>query len=132
MRVFLDANILFSASNGISATRQLLDRLLSRAQVITSTHAWEEARRNVERKRHQHLHGLEGLRARIEITHAFKLPTTMVVADKDKPIMAGAVGAGCTHLWTSDAMHFGAYYGVTIHGVTIVSSIQLAALLDAA
>jgi len=126
LKVFLDANILFSASDEKSATRRLLALLSRRAEPVTSPHAWEEARRNLDRKRPHLLAGLEGLRGVVTLSHAFKLPPAMEVAEKDKPILAGAVGAACTHLWTSDRLHFGALYGTTVHGVRIVSSIQLA------
>lgn len=97
--------------------------------LVTSPHAWEEARRNLERKRHHLLEGLESLRTKVSITQAFLLPTSVELAEKDKPILAGAAGARCTHLWTSDRLHFGALYGTQIHGVTVVSSIQLADLI---
>lgn len=126
MKVFLDANILFSASDERSATRRLLELLSRRGTPVTSPHAWEEARRNLDRKRPHLLPGLEGLRSAVTITHAFQLPADIEIADKDKPVFAGAVGAGCTHLWTSDSLHFGALYGKTLHNVTVVSSIQLA------
>lgn len=129
MKVFLDANILFSASDTGSATRGLLDRLIEVGKAVSSPHAWEEARRNLERKRPHLLPGLEEVRCRLTITHAFRLPPDVDVADKDKPVLAGAIGAGCTHLWTSDRRHFAALYGQTIHGVVIVSSTQLAAEL---
>lgn len=130
MKVFLDANILFSASDEKSATRQLLERLSRHGKPVTSPHAWEEARRNLDLKRPRLLPGLERLRPLIAITHAFILPPGIEVAEKDKPILAGAIGAGCTHLWTSDRLHFGALYGTTLHGVAIVSSIQLADALE--
>jgi len=124
VKVFLDANILFSASDEKSATRKLLDTLSRCGKPVTSPHAWEEARRNLDQKRPHLLPGLE--RLVVTITHAFTLPPDVEVADKDKPILAGAIGAGCTHLWTSDRLHFGNLYGTTVHGVAIVSSIQLA------
>jgi len=46
--------------------------------------------------------------------------------DKDQLIIAGAMGAGCSHLWTNDARHFGSFYGRTIGRVRVVSSIMLA------
>ena len=131
MKVFLDANILFSASDEKSATRRLLDLLSSRGKLVTSPHAWEEARRNLDGKRPQLLAGLERLRRVVIITHAFRLlPCDLDVAEKDKPILAGAIGAGCTHLWTSDRLHFGALYGTMLHGVRIVSSTQLADVME--
>jgi predicted nucleic acid-binding protein len=126
VKVFLDANILFSASDEQSATRRLLDALSRRSRAVTSPHAWEEARRNLERKRPHLLPGLERLRQIVATTHAFALPPDVPVAEKDKPILAGAVGADCTHLWTSDRLHFGALQGTAVHGVAVVSSIQLA------
>jgi hypothetical protein len=126
MKVFLDANILVSASDEQTATRRLLNALVQRGSVVTNPHAWEEARRNLERKRPTLLPGLERLRPLVTLTQAFTLPTGLELAEKDKPIIAGAIGAGCTHLWTSDRLHFGPYYDATLHGVSIVSSIQLA------
>jgi len=130
MKVFLDANILFSASEAGSATRMLLDRVTENGKAVTSPHTWEEARRNLERKRPHLLAGLDAIRRFVTVTHAFSLPTDVEVADKDKPVLAGAMGSGCTHLWTSDRRHFGPLYGKTIHDVKITSSIQLVAMLE--
>ena len=85
-----------------------------------------ELAKHAARKRPHLLAGLERLRRVVTITHAFALlPSDLEVAEKDKPIFAGAIGAGCTHLWTSDRLHFGSLYGVAMHGVLIVSSIQI-------
>ncbi len=130
MKVFLDANILFSASDVDSATHSLLDRVARHGKLVTSAHAWEEARRNLERKRPHLLAGLEEMRRRLTVTYAFRLPPDVDIVDKDKPVLAGAIGSGCTHLWTSDRRHFGQLYGKTIHGVVIISSVQLAVSLD--
>jgi predicted nucleic acid-binding protein len=126
VKVFLDANILFSASDEASATRRLLHLLSRRGRCVTSPHTWEEARRNLERKRPHLLAGLEQLLHTVTISHAFSLPTDVALVEKDKPVLAGAIGSTCTHLWTSDRLHFGAWYGTTLHGVKIVSSVQLA------
>ena len=126
MKVFLDANILFSASDRNSATRTLLERVAQEGQVVTSPHAWEEARRNLEAKRPHLLAGLGELESYVSITHAFLLPDSVSVVEKDQPILAGAVGAKCTHLWTSDRTHFGSFYGKRIAGVKVVSSVMLA------
>jgi uncharacterized protein len=128
VKVFLDANILFSASDPRSATRELLETVAVGHTVVTSAHAWEEARRNLERKRPHFLPGLESLGGRIEVSKAFELPHDQPdgVAEKDVPILAGAVGARCTHLWTSDRRHFGHLYGKSAQGIRVLSSIQLA------
>jgi len=128
VRVFLDANILFSASDTGSATRQLLETLAAAHTLVTSAHAWEEARRNLERKRPHLLSGLDGLGDRIEVTKSFEMPKGRPewLAEKDIPVLAGAIGARCTHLWTSDRQHFGHLYGQCFQGVKVLSSIQVA------
>ena len=126
MKVFLDANILFSASDEGSATRTLLDLAARRGEVVTSPHAWEEARRNIEAKRPQNVPGLTALESKVAVTHAFRMPNGVSLPEKDRPILAGAVGARCSHLWTSDHAHFATLYGQTVCGVKIVSSVMLA------
>ena len=132
MKVFLDANILFSASNTESATRRLLEALAANHVLVASTHIWEEARRNLERKRPHLLSGLAQLGRHVEITKAFAMPTERPewLAEKDVPVLAGAIGAGCTHLWTSDRRHFGHVYGQCIQGILVLSSIEIAEVLS--
>lgn len=126
MRVFLDANILFSASAKDSATRRLLDSAFEHAEILTSPHAVEEARRNLEAKRPDQVRELRKLQRRVTVTHAFARIRSTDLPDQDVPIVAGAVGAQCTHLWTSDKRHFGRFYGKKFYGVQVVSSIMLA------
>ncbi|MFH1022494.1 MAG: PIN domain-containing protein [Planctomycetota bacterium] len=132
MKVFLDANILFSASDPASATRRLLDALTRHGEPVTSPHAWEEARTNLAHKRPRHLPHLADLRERIIFTHAFAPIQDATLPLHDAPILAAACGARCTHLWTGDRRHFGRYYGKTIGGVCVVSGLQLADTLVAA
>lgn len=130
MRIFLDANILFSASADGSATRVLLDAALKYAdECITCPHALEEAKRNIEAKRPQQSSGLEKILQCISVSNAFYIDLSINLPQQDIPILAGAIGAQCTHLWTSDKKHFGALYGKSIHGVRIVSSLLLADML---
>lgn len=126
MRVFLDANILFSAATPDSPTRALLDIILRHARAVTNEHAWEEARRNVERKRPHLIAALNDLKPRIEFTGNFKEVAQPVLPDKDQPIIGGAIASRCSHLWTGDKRHFGPLYGRTIQGTRIVSGVMLA------
>lgn len=126
MRVFLDANILFSAAAQNSPTRVLLDIILRHATAVTNQHAWEEARRNVEHKRPHLLTALNDLRPRLEFSGNFKEVVQPALPDKDQPIIGGAVASRCSHLWTSDKRHFGPLYGRTIQGTRIVSGVMLA------
>jgi uncharacterized protein len=131
MRVFLDANVLFSAASPESPTRQLLEAVLQHAKAVTNEHAWEEARRNVERKRPHLTDELNRLKPRIEFTRSFRAISEPVLPSKDQPVMGGAIASGCSHLWTGDKRHFGLLYGRAVHGTRIVSGIMLAEAMAA-
>ncbi len=120
-RLFLDANILFSAAYRPRAgLRRLWD--LDGVTLVTSAYAVEEARINLseddQRRR------LEQIVAAIEVTAcaplAQPLPPGVDLPDKDRPILLGAIAARATHLLTGDLTHFGPYYGQTIEGVLIL------------
>jgi len=129
MRVFLDANILFSASNSTSPSARVIHQLLKRAEVVTCEYACEEARRNVDLKRPAWREGFDALIPRIEVapTQVFALPITL--APKDVPILCSAVRSNCSYLVTNDKQDFGHLHGQTVHGVTIITLLQLAQIL---
>lgn len=129
MRVFLDANILFSGSSQTSATRTLLDVLIVRAKVVSSLYAWEEARRNLVAKRPAQVTGLSDLHAHVEMTTEWVPVSDVECVEKDRPILGAAVASGCTHLWTSDRRHFGHLYGKRVRETLVVSSDQLLDIL---
>ena len=126
MRVFADANILFSAASKQSATRELFEILHKKCEIVTCPHALEEARRNLERKRPEHADGLGSIMTKLIVSNAFCSSLSVELPQEDIPILAGAIGSQCTHLWTSDKRHFGKWYGRAVAGVEIVSSIMLA------
>jgi len=131
MRVFLDANVLFSASAKGSATGMLAAAVIQTGTAIVNAHVLDEARRNLAAKRAGQLGEFERLCALLELTTAFYAGALPPLPAEDQPVLAGAVGARCTHLLTSDRCHFGALYGTTFHGVQIVTSMQLADQLAA-
>ena len=126
MRIFLDANVLFSAAAPESATRQLLNAVLAHASAVVNRHVWEEATRNVVAKRPALLSELQELERRLEFASQFSRAGLSSLPEKDQPVIRGAMGSRCTHLWTSDRRHFGSFYGEAIHGTRIVSSVMLA------
>ena len=120
-RVFLDANILFSAAYRSDAgLRQLWG--LPQVELITSAYAAEEARRNLDRPE-QHT-ALEMLLRSVQVLTApspaasISLPNDL--ADKDRPILEMAIAVRVTHLLTGDVRHFGPFYGQKIAGVLIL------------
>lgn len=132
MKVFLDANVIFSAADPDSATRRLLREVVRHGVAVTSPHAWEEARRNLSRKRPEHELRLAELSRFITVSAAFAPPPESGLPLCDVPILAGALGAHCSHLWTSDKQHFGRYYGKSLAGLRVVSSVMLAGELASA
>ena len=125
-RVFLDANILFSAAY---LPESRLGELwsLPKVELVTSEFALEEARRNLLAYQPEAVPLLEQLRAGITITTEAALPLTLPdpeLPEKDQPILAAALAAGCTHLLTGDARHFGHLYGHTIAGVLVLTPAQ--------
>ncbi len=129
MRIFLDANVLFSASQPHSAFARLVDLALRHTAVVTSDLAALEARRNVQLKRPAWSATLEELLGRLELapTSIFPLPVTL--SDKDVPILCAAIRAGCDHLVTGDRRDFGHLFGEVVEGVLVVPPRRLAELL---
>ncbi len=129
MRVFLDANVLFSASRAGSNIARLVDLLLNTAETVTSDLTCAEARRNLELKRPAWLHEFERLIARVSIVPSvvFTLPVTL--DEKDVPVLCAAIRAHCRYLVTGDKRDFGHLYDRTISGVTVVSLLRLAQIL---
>ena len=134
MRVFLDANVLFSAAKSDGAVRELLKRLEeSGHQCCVDAYVIEEARRNLEAKAPDQMPALEKLLPRMKTGRAQRVDPTLDASlplpAKERPVPAAAILQGCDALVTGDRTHFGALYGRTIHGVTIHSPRSLAEAL---
>lgn len=119
--LFLDANVLFSAAYredaGVGALWHLPD-----AQLLSSSYAVEEARRNLADR--GQLRRLDRLLRAVRLTDRVPdrpLPPGMSLPQKDRPILLGAIGAGATHLVTGDSRHFGRLFGETVAGIVIVT-----------
>lgn len=135
MRVFLDANILFSAAKTDGAVRELLRMLLERGhECWADDHVSAEARRNLTAKGAETLHVLDALLARIHVARslasdAAAMPAADWLPAKDRPVLAAAIRLRCDALVTGDRTHFGARYGKSCDGVTIHSPRSLAEAL---
>ena len=129
MRVFLDANVLFSASNAGSNIARLVDWLLAERTAVTSDLAREEARRNLAMKRADWLPAFEKLMQKVEEVPSalFGLPASL--DEKDRPLLCAAIRAGCTHFATGDRRDFGHLFGKMVEQVKVVDLLGLAKLL---
>jgi uncharacterized protein len=120
-RLFLDANVLFSAAYraraGVAGLWTLDDVVLA-----TSTYAVQEAERNLttpaQKRRLQRLLRpmtiVQGAPAPDDVGEDIQLP------DKDRPILAGAIESRATHLITGDFRHFGQYFGSKIADILVL------------
>jgi predicted nucleic acid-binding protein len=129
MRVFLDANVLFSASNAGSNIARLIDWLIADATAVTSDVACAEARRNLALKRAEWLPALEQLLRRVEQVPSALFELPVALDEKDRPLLCAAIRSGCTHFATGDRRDFGHLFGKTVERVQVVSLLRLAQLL---
>jgi len=120
-RVFLDANVLFSAAYRVETPLRTLFTL-PRAQLVTSAYALEEARRNLSSGQQQA--ELERLCHSIEVVSVLppqgELSILSKLPENDRPILWAAISVRATHLLSGDFKAFGPFYGRTINGVTIM------------
>ena len=134
MRIFLDANVLFSAAKSDGAVRYLLELLRGAGhECCVDGYVIEEARRNLVAKAPGRVAVFAKLLSRMTTASAqpgdIALEASLPLPLKDRPVLAAAIRQGCTALVTGDRTHFGALYGRTIHGVTIHSPRSLAEAL---
>lgn len=126
MRIFLDANILFSAANVDSNIARLIKMVINNHSAVTSDFALEEARRNVQRKRQVWWEGFVSLAPQLEVVPSVLFNLSVDIDEKDRSILCAAIRANCDLLVTGDRKHFGHLYEQTAEGVTIVSVLGLA------
>jgi uncharacterized protein len=131
MRIYLDANILFSAAKSAGAVRELLRRAQAAGETLCAdAYVVAEARRNLAAKAQDALPALDALLARIEVAGFAATPLSSkaaaLVPEKDQLVLAAATRLRCGALVTGDRTHFGALYGQRVEGVAIHSPLSLA------
>jgi predicted nucleic acid-binding protein len=119
-RVFLDANVLFSAAY---REKPGLLRLWQRPEtrLITSVFAVEEALVNLPMtEQRQRLKRLLRSISIVPEAPATGLPFGITLPEKDRPILLAAISSQATHLLTGDTTHFGSLFGRRVRGVIIL------------
>jgi predicted nucleic acid-binding protein len=126
LRIFLDANVLFSAAYSEQSTPGLLFELAEAcgAELVATAFVIEEARRNLALKRPGRLPHLARYVERIALVRE---PTRREVSDatphglpaKDVPVLAAAIRCRANLLVTGDRTHFGHLFGTTPGGVRV-------------
>lgn len=132
MQVFLDANILFSATKTDGAVRALLRLMLERGhELVVDAYVIAEAQRNLQAKGPQALQVLDALLPRLVVGATAPIaavaPADLAWLPKnDRPVLAAAIRLRCDMLVTGDRTHFGSGDGRSFGGVTIHSPRSLA------
>jgi hypothetical protein len=129
VRVFLDANVLFSASNDGSNIARLVDWLGRVATAVTSDLAREEARRNLALKRPDWVPAFDRVVARIELVPSVQFDLAVALHEGDRPLLCAAIRSRCTYFATGDRRDFGHLFDTTVEGVRVVSLLRLAEIL---
>lgn len=127
MRLFLDANILFSAAHRDIGSVRVFFRLAETGmcELVSSPYAIDEARRNIARKYPERSGDLEALVMGLSVC-AEATPENVAWAAaqtlpaKDAPILAAAVQAGAALLVTGDQTDFGHLYGKSLRGTEVL------------
>lgn len=125
-KVFLDANVLFSAAYKSTRIRQLWS--LNDISLISSSYAVVEAERNLTCLRAESLAIFYDLLIKVTIIEVPPLmtliPETINLVEKDSPILTAAIFSNCDYLLTGDVKHFGHLFNQTIKGVIILNPAQ--------
>jgi predicted nucleic acid-binding protein len=121
MRVFLDANILFSASLPKSQLARFLEGLGDHATLLSSAYACEESERNLASKFPKGLSSFHRLSEGLELVPVGLFDLGVRLAAKDQPILCGAVAGEAEYLLTGDKKDFGHLFGKSVGGVTVVT-----------
>lgn len=109
-RLFLDANVLFTAARNPQGKATLVIALGSNGmwQLTTSTSAREEAQRNIARKFPPAVKRLDNLLAGIRlVSDRFDGPCPAALPDKDRPMYRAALACRANVFLTGDLRDFG-------------------------
>lgn len=118
-RLFLDANILFSAAYradaGLVQFWKLADTIL-----CSSQYALEEAAINLSENAQRRRLAKLARHVRLFDAALRELPSGISLPEKDVPIFLAAMEARATHLITGDSRHFGRYFCQKVAGIVVL------------
>jgi len=130
LRVFLDSNVVFSASRD-ERSRFLKLWSLRSVRLVVSPYGIGEVIRNVRSP--EHSARLSSLLVPMEIvsdSDVRLIPPHIVLVAKDQQILAAAIGASADYLITGDKAHFGHLYGTRLSGVFVITPADFLALYE--
>jgi len=122
-RLFLDANVLFSAAYKPDARGRRLWKLED-VTLCSSRYALEEARINLTGD--DQWSSVSELASVVQFYESLSrtVPRGITLPEKDEPILLAAMEARADYLLTGDFQHFGRYFGKKIEGILIATPAQ--------
>lgn len=121
-RVFLDANILFSAAYKPTSRLRAL-WVLPHVTLLSSSYAVAEAEVNLAKGQPLAVKELEALLEQVVVMKVLDtgaLPKDVTLVEKDRPILLAAINVKASHLLTGDQQHFEHLFNVSVEGVLIL------------
>ncbi|MGB2633538.1 MAG: hypothetical protein WAM58_06350 [Candidatus Acidiferrum sp.] len=122
-RLFLDANVLFSAAYRPNAGLLQFWKLTN-VTLCSSRYALAEAAINLAEEIQKRRLANLGRSLQFFESSPRQLPSSVSLPEKDRPILLAALHSHATHLITGDLRHFGPYLGKAIEGMLIVTPAQ--------
>ena len=111
-RLFLDANVLFTAAHNPDGKASLVVALAKAGhwEIATSAYCVSEARHNLERKYPARLDALDEILsvARL-VADVGEAHCPIALPEKDRPVFASALRCGADRFLTGDRRHFGRF-----------------------
>jgi uncharacterized protein len=120
LRIYLDANVLISASLSINSQFRDLWRM-TQVLPITSVYAIEESRLNLNVEQTARLDALLSQTEILNQPDLSVIPANIILVEKDRPILAAAIFSRADYLLTGDKRHFNHLYNPVIARVRIIS-----------
>lgn len=128
MKLFLDANVIFTAAYSAQGLSRGLFRLaaVGKCALCTSAFAHEEAVRNMQKKAPDKLADLTMLIQQVKI-YPEPNPQWVILAErlplavKDAPVLAAALQGKVDVFVTGDRRNFGHLFGQVLEGVKILT-----------
>ncbi len=128
MKLFLDANVIFTAAYSAQGLSRALFRLAAagKCSLCTSAFAHEEAVKNIQKKAPDKIADLTALMQQVDILpephpqlviRAERLP----LSGKDAPVLAAAIQGKVDIFVTGDRRDFGHLFGQVLEGVKILT-----------
>ena len=120
LRIYLDSNVLFSASYIASSPYRNFWKLTQVTPVTSLYAVGEVIRHNVISSQRERFDELIARTERVSDADLGFVPQSIRLVEKDRPILAAAIAASADYLVTGDKSHFAHRYSTRVSGVCVI------------